>query len=857
MAAEQHLPADWTVSLPTEIRFTVTRSLIGTLKVDYNTTSALLCASLIRNDEVLLEPKSSFVEILLTRIRGTSVDDVVEVAKSAQWLQIALLEAIILELAASAQQEAVTPDEIPSRVRLLRCAQLLVSDSASSWLLDKLMALCLRLVRTEVKHEAFAAKSVLFALISLEGCAERSAQEIPVSVINGLSDTWKAHCEVLGQSSVLGAQTSVREKKVQQTIQKCAAVQFDDYSGTTSELSGALDDIWSDVEYLAYPRELLMVIPQTILSRHALQLASGYSSPVEQLSTTIKTILSRLLELVETRSYLLAPLAAAMRQAVLTVPQAVHVINLEDYILRISGSPPTATTDLRFDYMAATLLHERFPDSLLNNTQVNQSESRGIAMYLDLISRLHQHQDVLQSVATSIITRWRRQKVPPPTVSAFKTTLQLRVLVLCCEQLQQSTLANIGPMLDDLQFILSIEPLPRYRHLLSWTILRLLLRSPEHHDQLLQLLHTKDHHSNPKYLASLMKLAIELASSNKISEDFALDLASTFIALSASSKVVIRHEAQWAFPILMDLARKNGWTKICHSSAYLSLENYIRSLPRFDEPPLDRIYAKFDPIQHNTMTNLAEGLWTELDYTGPPLTRRQDLLWLAEKDKAEGLSLPASCIPLGDTISGPRRSAQPAGENLPISLAAKQVDYLEPSALQTKGSAYLEALLRGDEAVETRQHQLIVLASLVINPYNLGGLSRVSEIFGAQSLYVRDPKVVRDKDFTSVAVSSHHHIDIVTLAEEDIPTFLTRMKAEGWTAVGVEQTDRSDMLGTSKTQLPEKTILIIGNEREGMPGNVISECDVLVEIPQKGVTRSMNVQTVAAVVLYEFNRQHS
>jgi tRNA guanosine-2'-O-methyltransferase len=148
------------------------------------------------------------------------------------------------------------------------------------------------------------------------------------------------------------------------------------------------------------------------------------------------------------------------------------------------------------------------------------------------------------------------------------------------------------------------------------------------------------------------------------------------------------------------------------------------------------------------------------------------------------------------------------------------------------------------------------VASLIENPYNLGGLSRASEIFGAQAMYVRDPRVVAEKDFASVAVSSHNHIDILPLPVPDISAWVAGKKSEGWTVVGIEQTDRSVLLGDASAVLPEKTILVLGSEREGMPAAVLGECDLLVEIPQVGVTRSLNVQVAAAIVLFEYGRQH-
>jgi tRNA guanosine-2'-O-methyltransferase len=96
----------------------------------------------------------------------------------------------------------------------------------------------------------------------------------------------------------------------------------------------------------------------------------------------------------------------------------------------------------------------------------------------------------------------------------------------------------------------------------------------------------------------------------------------------------------------------------------------------------------------------------------------------------------------------------------------------------------------------------------------------------------------------------------VQLSAPNIPAFLAERKREGYTVVGVEQTDRSVMLGSEACQLPRQVVLVVGSEREGIPAVVLTECDVLVEIPQSGVTRSLNVQTAVAIVLFEYARQH-
>jgi len=149
---------------------------------------------------------------------------------------------------------------------------------------------------------------------------------------------------------------------------------------------------------------------------------------------------------------------------------------------------------------------------------------------------------------------------------------------------------------------------------------------------------------------------------------------------------------------------------------------------------------------------------------------------------------------------------------------------------------------------------LILVASLITTPQNLGGLSRCAEIFGAEALYIPSLSIMQHNLFLSVAVSSHLHSPILPVLPAGLPAFLRSKQAEGWTVVGVEQTDQSKVLGREGTVLPERCVLVMGAEKTGIPGVVLKECDLCVEIEQVEIMRSLNVQTAAATVLYEYGR---
>jgi len=105
-----------------------------------------------------------------------------------------------------------------------------------------------------------------------------------------------------------------------------------------------------------------------------------------------------------------------------------------------------------------------------------------------------------------------------------------------------------------------------------------------------------------------------------------------------------------------------------------------------------------------------------------------------------------------------------------------------------------------------------------------------------------DPKIARD-GAEKFPISKHR----------SLPPVLRELRAEGYQLVGLEQTTNSTNLHEFSFQ--RKTVLVIGNERLGIPDDVLSLLDAVVEIPVYGMPYSYNVATATCMCLYEFCRQ--
>lgn len=94
---------------------------------------------------------------------------------------------------------------------------------------------------------------------------------------------------------------------------------------------------------------------------------------------------------------------------------------------------------------------------------------------------------------------------------------------------------------------------------------------------------------------------------------------------------------------------------------------------------------------------------------------------------------------------------------------------------------------------------------------------------------------------------------MIQVPETDVSEFLKAKKTEGYTICGLEQTTTSVSLG--EYAFPEKCVLLLGKEKEGTPADLLQLLDQVIEIPQFGITRSLNVHVSAAICIYEYTKQ--
>ncbi|XP_035907885.1 uncharacterized protein LOC118510334 [Anopheles stephensi] len=149
---------------------------------------------------------------------------------------------------------------------------------------------------------------------------------------------------------------------------------------------------------------------------------------------------------------------------------------------------------------------------------------------------------------------------------------------------------------------------------------------------------------------------------------------------------------------------------------------------------------------------------------------------------------------------------------------------------------------------------LIVVASLVNRAPNLGGLARTSEIFAVKQFVINSLQDIDNKEFQALSMTAEKWLNVGELKAHKIVEYLEEMKGKGYAIVGAEQTTGSKPI--QQLQFPKKCILVLGHEKNGLPAEIIRHLDLVGEIPQFGVVRSLNVHVTGAIFMWEYAKQH-
>lgn len=150
--------------------------------------------------------------------------------------------------------------------------------------------------------------------------------------------------------------------------------------------------------------------------------------------------------------------------------------------------------------------------------------------------------------------------------------------------------------------------------------------------------------------------------------------------------------------------------------------------------------------------------------------------------------------------------------------------------------------------LDSKRHQFHVAIENWQHDLNIGSIVRTANAFLANTVHIVGRR--RWNKRGAMVTDRYQHVMHHATVEE----FLAWARANELTVVGVDNVENS--VSIDATMLPERCVLLFGQEGPGLSPEAIAASDLVVEIEQFGSTRSLNASAAAAIVMHAWVREH-
>jgi len=151
--------------------------------------------------------------------------------------------------------------------------------------------------------------------------------------------------------------------------------------------------------------------------------------------------------------------------------------------------------------------------------------------------------------------------------------------------------------------------------------------------------------------------------------------------------------------------------------------------------------------------------------------------------------------------------------------------------------------------LDTRRHGFHVAIENWQHDLNIGSIVRTANAFLADTVHIIGRR--RWNRRGAMVTDRYQHV----LHHPEISDFVAWAREHDLPIVAVDNLEGS--VPIERTELPERCILLFGQEGPGLTPEALAAADLAVEITQFGSTRSINASAAAAIVMHTWIRQHA
>ena len=160
---------------------------------------------------------------------------------------------------------------------------------------------------------------------------------------------------------------------------------------------------------------------------------------------------------------------------------------------------------------------------------------------------------------------------------------------------------------------------------------------------------------------------------------------------------------------------------------------------------------------------------------------------------------------------------------------------------------------RIDDSLSRKQPTLQIMLDNVHSSQNLSAIIRTCDAVGVLDIYYSTKENETLRIHKTITQGAHRWTHRYRMHDAHKVAFLKEKKAQGFQVVVTHLEERA--VSFREVDYTKPTLLVMGNEKEGVSPEVIEMADEVIIIPMQGMVQSLNVSVATALILYEAQRQ--
>ncbi len=154
------------------------------------------------------------------------------------------------------------------------------------------------------------------------------------------------------------------------------------------------------------------------------------------------------------------------------------------------------------------------------------------------------------------------------------------------------------------------------------------------------------------------------------------------------------------------------------------------------------------------------------------------------------------------------------------------------------------------EKVKSSRQEIYIVLDNVLDTYNTGAIFRLADAVGARKIFLcGGTETPPNHKIKKASVGTWQWVEWEYCKKTTDAIKKLKKNIKNIKIIGVELDKRSIEYTKADYSLP--IALVVGHESDGISEEVLSKCDSIVELPQMGINKSLNVMVSLGIVLYE------